>query len=246
MDESVASALLGHLSHTRRHKVNSLDPTTGSALSSELSAVGPTAQGSIMATGTLTTTTRLGIIGAGELRSQLARAAIRSGYTVGMADSRGPETLRDLVQELGPSAGAGSAAEVASWANVVIISVPLKLTNDMPTEQLAGKIVLDTNNYMPWRDGHYEQIDSGQVTEHDLRQQQLPEAMIAKAFILIQAPRLFELARPEGTPQRHALSVSSNFPRAVEFVTQLYDQFGFDTVDHNPRGTLMPTRRETS
>jgi predicted dinucleotide-binding enzyme len=87
---------------------------------------------------------------------------------------------------------------------------------------------------MPWRDGHYEIVDTGQKTEHELRQEQLPASKIAKAFTHIQAPRLFLSARPTGSPGRHALSVSSNFPEAVELVTRLYDQFGFDTVDNSP------------
>ena len=112
--------------------------------------------------------------------------------------------------------------------------MPLKLVNDMPTEQLAGKIVLDTNNYMPWRDGQFAAIDSGEKTVHELRQEQLPASKVANAFTHIQAPRLLTSARPAGTPNRHALSVSSNFPEAVELVTRLYDHFGFDTVDNSP------------
>ncbi|WP_202866417.1 hypothetical protein [Cohnella sp. AR92] len=76
----------------------------------------------------------------------------------------------------------------------------------MPVEQLAGKIVLDTNNYMPWRDGHFPMIDSGEMTVHELRQKQLPASKVAKAFTHIQAPRLFLSSRPAG----------------------------FDTVDNNP------------
>lgn len=178
--------------------------------------------------------TTIGIIGAGEVGSQLARAAITCGYKVVIANSRGPETLQDLVAELGPCAQAASAAEAAEAGDFVIIAVPLKLANDMPVDALAGKVVIDTNNYMPWRDGRYEIIDSGAKTEHELRQEQLPASKVAKAFTHIQAPRLFLSARPAGTPGRHALSVSSNFPEAVELVARLYDQFGFDTVDNSP------------
>lgn len=178
--------------------------------------------------------TTIGIIGAGEVGSQLARAAIKHGYEVVIANSRGPETLRALVAELGPAARAATAAEAATAGDFVIIAVPLKLINNMPVEALAGKIVLDTNNYMPWRDGRYPMVDSGEKTEHELRQEQLPQSKVAKAFTHIQAPRLFLSARPAGDPNRHALSVSSDFPEAVELVSKLYDQFGFDTVDNSP------------
>ncbi|WP_343860635.1 NADPH-dependent F420 reductase [Paenibacillus motobuensis] len=162
------------------------------------------------------------------------RAAIGNGYEVVIANSRGPETLKNLINELGTSARAATAAGAAEAGDFVVVAVPLKLVNDMPVEQLAGKIVLDTNNYMPWRDGHFPMIDSGEMTVHELRQMQLPASKVAKAFTHIQAPRLFISARPAGDPDRHALSVSSNFPEAVELVTRLYDQFGFDTVDNSP------------
>lgn len=176
----------------------------------------------------------IGIIGAGEVGSQIARAAIASGYAVVIANSRGPETLTELIRELGPSARAATAAEAAAAGDFVVVAVPLKLANDMPVEQLAGKIVLDTNNYMAWRDGHFPMVDSGEKTVHELRQEQLPASKVAKAFTHIQAPRLFTLAKPTGTSNRHALSVSSNYPEAVELVRRLYDQFGFDTVDNSP------------
>lgn len=176
----------------------------------------------------------IGIIGAGEVGSQLARAAIAHGYQVVIANSRGPETLRDLVDELGPSARAATAADAAEAGDFVIVAAPLKLVSTLPVEQLAGKIVLDTNNYMPWRDGRYPVVDSGEKTVHELRQEQLPTSKVAKAFSHIQAPRLFLSASPRGTPGRHALSVSSDYPEAVELVTRLYDEFGFDAVDNSP------------
>lgn len=176
----------------------------------------------------------LGIIGAGEVGSQIARKAIANGYRVVIANSRGPETLAPLIEELGPAARAATAVEAASAGDWVVIAVPLKLDNDMPVAALAGKIVLDTNNYMPWRDGRFPVLDSGRMTVHELRQKQLPASKIAKAFSHIQAPRLFTSARPPGTPDRHALSVSSDFPQAVALVTRLYDQFGYDTVDNSP------------
>lgn len=154
--------------------------------------------------------TTIGIIGAGEVGSQIARAAILHGYKVVIANSRGPETLGDLVAELGAMAEAATAAHAAERGDFVVIAVPLRLVNDMPVKPLSGKIVFDTNNYMPWRDGNYPMIDSGKKTEHELRQEQLPRSKVAKAFTHIQAPRLFTLAAPAGSKDRHALSVSSN------------------------------------
>ncbi|MGD9530479.1 MAG: NADPH-dependent F420 reductase [Pseudonocardia sp.] len=178
--------------------------------------------------------TVIGIIGAGEVGSQIARAAIANGYEVVIANSRGPETLTDLVDELGPSARGATAADAAAAGEFVVVAVPLIVVNDMPEEELAGKIVLDTNNYMVWRDGHIPVIDSGEKTVHELRQEHLPRSKVVKAFTHIQAPRITTEGRPAGAPGRLALSASSDFPDAVDLVTRLYDQFGFDTVDNSP------------
>lgn len=176
----------------------------------------------------------IGIIGVGEVGSQIARAAISKGYKVVIANSRVPETLNRLTEELGPDAYAATPKEVAIVADFIVIAVPLKLRNNMPVNELADKIVIDTNNYMPWRDGHFPMIDSGEKTVHELRQEQLPSSKVANAFNHIQAPTLFQLARPKGDQERIALTVSSNYPEATKLVTQLYDQFGFDTVDNGP------------
>lgn len=176
----------------------------------------------------------IGIIGAGEVGRQIARAAIACGYKVVLANSRGPETLSDLIDELGPSARADTAAGAAMAGDVVVVAVPLKMVNDIPVGELAGKIVLDTNNYMAWRDGHFPIVDSGEKTVHELRQEQLCDAKVVKAFTHIQAPRITTWGKPSGSPERLALSASSNFREALAFVTRLYDQFGFDTVDNSP------------
>lgn len=178
--------------------------------------------------------TTIGIIGAGEVGSQIARAAIANGYNVVISNSRGPETLKDLVEELGPSARAATACDAAAQGDFIVIAVPLELINNMPAVELAGKVVIDTNNYMTWRDGHYPMIDSGEKTAHELRQEQLPASKVVKAFTHIQAPRMTLWNRAKGSPERLALALSSDFPEAAEWVAQLYDQFGFDAVDHSP------------
>lgn len=178
--------------------------------------------------------TTIGIIGAGELGSQIARAAIARGHHIVIANSRGPETLAPLIRALGPSARAATAADAAAAGTFVVVAVPLKRVNDLPAAALAGKIVLDTNNYMAWRDGHFPEIDSGQKTVYELRQEQLPAAKVVQAFSLIQAPRITIAGKPSAAPRRWALSTSSDFPEAAQLVARLYDEFGFDAVDNSP------------
>jgi predicted dinucleotide-binding enzyme len=184
----------------------------------------------------------IGIIGAGQVGACLARAAITSGYKVVVANSRGPETLAGLIEQLGPSARAAWAADAAAAGDFVVVAVPLRLVNDMPVQEFAGKVAIDTNNYMPWRDGHYPVVDRGEKTEHELRQAQLPASKVVKAFTHIQAPRIIAWAQPANAPDRVALSASSDFPEAIEVVRRLYDQFGFDLVDNSPLSESWRTR----
>jgi predicted dinucleotide-binding enzyme len=113
-------------------------------------------------------------------------------------------------------------------------TVSLRLVNTMPVEALAGKIVLDTKNYMIWRDGRYAVIDSGKKTVYELRQEQLPASKVVQAFTHIQAPRIATAARPRVASDGIAVPISSYFPEAIDLVARLFDQLGFDTVDNSP------------
>jgi len=189
--------------------------------------------------------TTLGIIGAGKIGSQVARAAVGAGYDVVIANSRGPETLAELVEELGPKARAATAAEAGAAGDVVVVAVPLRAIGDVPVEPLAGKIVLDANNYYPGRDGRIEALDRGETTTSQLVQEHLAGAKVAKAFNHIYAAEITADAAPAGTPGRRALATSSDFPEAAEFVTSFYDQVGFDTVDLSPLSESWRVERDT-
>jgi hypothetical protein len=184
--------------------------------------------------------TTLGIIGAGNIGGQVARAAVGLGYDVVIANSRGPETLHDLIVELGPRARAATAPEAAAAADVVVVAVPFRAYGDIPVEPLAGKIVLDANNYYWERDGHIEELDRGETTSTGLLQQHLPTSKIAKAFNHIMAKDITTDGYPAGDPRRRALATASDDPDALAFVTDFYDQLGFDTVNI---GTLSESWR---
>ncbi|MCK2026328.1 MULTISPECIES: NADPH-dependent F420 reductase [Microbacterium] len=188
--------------------------------------------------------TTLGIIGAGNIGSQVARVAVANGYDVVIANSRGPETLADLVAELGPKARAATAEEAAAAADVAVVTVPLHAIDQLPTEQLAGKIVLDTNNYYFERDGHIEALDRGETTTSELLQQQLPTSKIAKAFNHIYASDITTGGTPAGTPDRRALATAGDDAEAVAFVTRFYDQAGFDTVNIGPLSESWRVERD--
>ncbi len=188
--------------------------------------------------------TTYGIIGAGHIGSQVARAVISLGDDVVIANSRDPQTLADLVAELGPRARAATAHEAAQAADVAVVTVPFKAIGDIPVEPLAGKIVLDTNNYYFERDGHDERLDRGEATVSGLLQEHLPTSKVVKAFNHIAAPQITTDGTPAGTPDRRALATSSDHPEAVEHVTRLYDALGFDAVDVSPLSESWRVERD--
>ncbi|GAA1618147.1 NADPH-dependent F420 reductase [Actinoplanes couchii] len=188
--------------------------------------------------------TTFGIIGAGHIGSQVARAVIALGHDVVIANSRGPETLTALIDDLGPSARAATAQEAAEAGDVVVVTVPFGKYKEVPAEPLAGKIVLDTNNYYWERDGRFGELDRGEATTSGLLQQHLPGARVVKAFNHITAADITTSGSPSGTPGRRALVVSSDHPDAVAFATDLYDRIGFDTVAVTPLSESWRVERD--
>lgn len=173
----------------------------------------------------------IGLIGAGHIGSQLARLAVANGYNVVLSNSRGPETLAALVAELGPKARAATAVEAATAGDIVVVTVPLKSYRDVPVAPLAGKIVIDTNNYYPERDGHFSELDCETTTTSELLQAHLPTSKVVKAFNHIYAADLTTHGQPPASANRRALAIAGNDAAAKAAVAKLIDEFGFDTVD---------------
>jgi predicted dinucleotide-binding enzyme len=188
--------------------------------------------------------TRVGIIGAGNIGSTLARGLVDRGYEVVISNSRGPETLQGLIADLGPAASAGTVTDAATAGEFVIVTVPLKAYQDIPVEPLAGKIVLDTNNYYWERDGHIPVLDDKEATTSGLLQEHLPSSKVAKAFNHIRSDQILTDGSPAGTPGRRALATASDDPDAAALVTALYDEFGFDTVDIGSLGESWRVERD--
>src|SRR6188768_1764334 len=185
----------------------------------------------------------IGLIGAGHIGSQLARLAVAHGYDVAISNSRGPETLKDLVSELGPKARAVTVLEAAKAGDIVVVTIPLKNYRSVPVEPLAGKIVIDTNNYYPERDGHIAELDNETTTTSELLQRHLPSSKVVKAFNHIYASQITTDGTPAGTPNRRALVIAGD--DAAAKATQLLDQFGFDTVDAGPLAEGWRIQRDT-
>jgi predicted dinucleotide-binding enzyme len=187
----------------------------------------------------------IGLIGAGNIGSQLARLAVAHGYNVVISNSRGPETLSALVKELGPKARAATSKEAAQAGDIVVVTVPLKNYRQVPVEPLAGKTVIDTNNYYPQRDGHIPELDNESTTTSELLQAHLPTSKVVKGFNHIYAADLTTDGHPKGSKNRRALVIAGNDQAAKTEVTRLLDEFGFDTVDAGPLKEGWRIQRDT-
>lgn len=175
--------------------------------------------------------TTIGLIGAGHIGSQIARLAVANNYNVVISNSRGPQSLSGLVAELGPSARAATTVDAARAGDIVVVTIPLKNYRAVPVEPLAGKIVIDTNNYYPQRDGHIPELDEESTTTSELLQAHLPTSRVVKAFNHIYASALTTDGQSPGTENRRALVIAGDDQAAKATVTRLLDQFGFDAVD---------------
>jgi predicted dinucleotide-binding enzyme len=181
--------------------------------------------------------TTIGIIGAGHIGSQIARLAVENDYNVVISNSRGPETLSALIAELGPKARAATAVEAAKAGDIVVVSVPLKNYRKVPVEPLAGKIVIDTDNYYPERDGHIAELDNESTTTSELLQAHLPTSKVVKAFNHIYAADLTTHGQPAGAKNRRALVIAGDDKDAKARVT--------DSARH-PRLRSAPNGRGTA
>jgi predicted dinucleotide-binding enzyme len=172
--------------------------------------------------------------------TSVARLAVAAGLEVVLSNSRGPETLADLVAELGGKVRAATPAEAARAADLVVAAIPLQAYEQLPAEALAGKTVLDTANYYPERDGHLAELDAGELTSSALIQRHLADSQVVKVFNTITPHQLFSLARPTGAPDRSALPIAGDDAAAKAETTRLLDVLGYDAVDI---GTLADSWR---
>ncbi|MDN5767373.1 MAG: NADPH-dependent F420 reductase [Humibacillus sp.] len=185
-------------------------------------------------------------IGSGNIGSAVARLAVDAGHDVVMSNSRGPETLTELVGRLGPRARAATATDAARAGDVVVVTIPFKAYRDVPADELAGKVVIDTMNYYPQRDGQVAELDDESTTTSELLQAHLPESKVVKGFNNIFVGHLAALGRPAGDPDRSALAIAGDDAAAKQTVTSLLDAIGYDTVDLGPLAQGWRTQRDTA
>lgn len=175
---------------------------------------------------------KIGIIGAGHIGGNAAKLFAKAGHEIAIANSRSPETLTDLVAEIGANTQAATIEDAAKFGEIVFVSIPFGRYKELPADDFAGKIVIDSNNYYPQRDGNFAELDAGETTSSELLQKHLKGARVVKGFNTI----WFEHLKTQGNKdlprdERRAIFIAGDDPEAKKIVTKLIEEIGFAAVD---------------
>jgi 8-hydroxy-5-deazaflavin:NADPH oxidoreductase len=173
----------------------------------------------------------IGFIGSGAIASALARLSLAAGLNVVISNSRGPDTLAELVQELGDHARAATPEEASRAGDLVVLATPLNAYDKLPVQSLGGKIVIDTMNYYPIRDGQIPVLDSADLTSSQLIQQHLKGAKLVKALNNLDSSHLFINARSDDRLNRTTLPVAGDDFEAKQAVMEFVDTIGYNAID---------------
>jgi predicted dinucleotide-binding enzyme len=175
---------------------------------------------------------KIGIVGAGNIGANAAKLFAQAGHEIAIANSRGPETLKDLIDELGENAQAVRVEEAANFGEIVFVSIPLGKYKELPSDAFQGKIVIDSNNYYPERDGNYAELDADKTTSSELLQEHLRGARIVKGFNTI----WFEHLKTQGNKdlpleERRVIFIAGDDREAKKTVANLIEEIGFAAYD---------------
>mgnify|MGYP006285359679 CR=1 FL=1 len=180
----------------------------------------------------------IGLIGAGNIGATAARLFLAAGHSVALSNSRGPDTLRDLVDDLGEGAQAMTVETAAAFGGVAMEAIPYGHVESLPADALADTILISASNYYPQRDG---EIDFDGQTQTERLAAMLPETRVVKAFNTI----YFEHLRDQGDPsapmdERRVIPLAGDDPKAKAVVAGLIEEIGFAPLD---LGSLRDSHR---
>ncbi len=175
---------------------------------------------------------KIGIIGSGHMGGPAAALFTRAGHEVALSNSRGPASLQDQVEALGPNAQAMTAAGTVRFGEVVMEAIPFGHYQELPTDGLAGKVLISASNYYPQRDG---EIDFDGRTQTELVARHLAGARVVKAFNTIYWKHL----RDQGDSQkpldgRRVIPLAGDDEEAKGVVADLIEEIGFAPLDMGP------------
>ena len=174
---------------------------------------------------------KIGIIGSGHIGGTLTEKLAAAGHLVGVANAHGPHSLEARAATLGEGVSAMTVEEAAQYGELVVVSIPFGPYRSVPVAPLNGKIVIDTENYYPRRDGHFAELDDDSATSSELLQRHLPGARVVKAFNAVRWDSLAEEGRLRGAAGRLGVPLAGDDLEAKRVVAELIDEIGFDPVD---------------
>jgi len=174
---------------------------------------------------------QIGIIGTGKIGGTAAHLFVDAGHDVAIANSRGPETLTDLVEDLGERASAATVEDAASGAELVLVAIPFGRYGELPAEALSNRIVVDAMNYYPNRDGHFRELDQDATTSTELLAAHTPDARVVKAFNTMMWTNLRERGSQGPLDERLVMFVAGDDQEAKGLVSSLIEEIGFAPVD---------------
>jgi len=172
---------------------------------------------------------KIGMIGAGNIGGTAARLFTETGHEVALSNSRGPETLTDLVNEIGPRARARTAEGAAEFGNIVMEAIPFGYYRDLPARAIDGKILISASNYYPDRDG---EMEFNGLTQTELVSRHVEDARVVKAFNTI----YWEHLRDQGDTskpmnERRVIFLAGDDKQAKDRVSSLIEEIGFGPYD---------------
>ncbi|WP_341964124.1 NADPH-dependent F420 reductase [Pseudomonas sp. RC10] len=177
-------------------------------------------------------TQTIGIIGSGLVGKAVAHLAVAAGYHVVIGNSRGPESLAALVEELGPLARAGTVTEVITAGDIVSIAIPLAAFESLPASQFVGKVVIDHTNYYPDVGGFRQtDLDRAALTSSELMQRHLPGANVVKGLHNLGWIHMQHNARARGDVERTTLPIAGDNHGAKGVVARFIEDIGYNVVD---------------
>ena len=175
---------------------------------------------------------KIGFVGSGKIGSTLARLALDAGHEVRLSNSRGPDTLRSLADELGDRAEAATVTDAARFGDLVVVATPLGAYDALPAAAFEGKVVVDASNYYPNRDGQIPELDNDETTSTELLAEHLAGGRVVKAFNTMRSGTLATAGDPsKPADERLALYVAGDDAEAKRAVLSLIDEFGFAPID---------------
>ncbi|HEX3826020.1 MAG TPA: NAD(P)-binding domain-containing protein [Sporichthyaceae bacterium] len=177
---------------------------------------------------------KFGMIGAGTLSQAIAGHPLKAGHEVIFSNSRGPDTLSELVARLGPGASAGTVAQ-AGEADFVVLAVNWdrvrEAVRNLPHRE--GRVLIDATNQWAQPPPAFV-VDRLEIGGSELVASLVPGAHVIKAFDNMYAPKV--AADPMTETGRRILFYAGDDQDSKDLFRSVVDSFGFAPVDLGPLG----------